>query len=280
MLKSISYWSFPQVNGAPMDPIQAMRLAKENGYDAIELCFGLTGPLTPTTDQQTCQRWADEASRIGIQLQSVASGMTWECSPTDLNAATRAQAVANLKGALDRAAWIGAKSLLHVPGAVNILWEPKYGPVPYDKAVEWARESVKVIGEHAAQIGVELCLENVWNGMFYSPLEFRDFVDSFDNPFVGIYFDAGNVLGYHQYPPHWIELLGKRIRRVHIKDFKKDVGSLAGFCDLLAGDMPWKETMAALRKIGYDKTITAEMMPPDDTLLARTSQALDKILAM
>ena len=65
-----------------------------------------------------------------------------------------------------------------------------------------------------------------------------------------------------------------------IKDFKLSVGTLAGFCDLLDGDIPWNDTMAALRSIGYDKTITAEMMPPDPTLLDRTSKAMDKILAM
>ena len=91
---------------------------------------------------------------------------------------------------------------------------------------------------------------------------------------------GGNVLGYHQYPPHWIEILGKRIRRVHIKDFKKSVGTLAGFCDLLDGDVPFKESMAALRAIGYDKTIVAEMMPPDPTLLKRTRAAMDRIVKM
>jgi hexulose-6-phosphate isomerase len=116
--------------------------------------------------------------------------------------------------------------------------------------------------------------------MFYSPLEFAQFVDSIGSPRVGAYFDVGNVLGYHQHPPHWIEILGKRIRRVHIKDFKKSVGTLAGFCDLLAGDVPWKETMAALRAIEYDKTLVAEMMPPDATLLQRTKAAMDKIVKM
>ena len=66
---------------------------------------------------------------------------------------------------------------------------------------------------------------------------------------------------------------------LHIKDFKKDVGTLAGFCDLLAGDVPWKATMAALRSAGYDKTLVAEMMPPDPTLLKRTKEAMDKIVA-
>jgi L-ribulose-5-phosphate 3-epimerase len=120
----------------------------------------------------------------------------------------------------------------------------------------------------------------VWNGMFYSPLELAAFVDSFKSSRCGVYFDIGNGLGYHQHPPHWIELLGNRIRRVHVKDFKQSVGTLSGFCDLLAGDVPWPQTMTALRGIGYDKTMVAEMIPWDAGVLARTSAAMDRILAM
>ena len=116
--------------------------------------------------------------------------------------------------------------------------------------------------------------------MFYSPLEFIGFVDSIGSRRAGVYFDVGNVLGYHQHPPHWIELLGSRIRRVHIKDFHNAVGNLSGFCDLLAGDVPWKDSIDALRKIGYDKTLTAEMMPPDETLLKRTHEAMMQIVRM
>ena len=65
-----------------------------------------------------------------------------------------------------------------------------------------------------------------------------------------------------------------------MKDFKTAVGNLSGFCDLLAGDVPWKETMAAIRKIGYDKTLVAEMIPSDDTILQRASAAMDQILKM
>jgi hexulose-6-phosphate isomerase len=170
--------------------------------------------------------------------------------------------------------------MLMVPGAVKIPWDPHYGPAKYDQAVAWAREGGKRLGEIAEKVGVDLCLENVWNGLFYSPLEFREFIDSIGSKRVGVYFDVGNVLGYHQHPPHWIELLGSRIKRVHIKDFKNTIGNITGFCDLLAGDVPWKETMTALKGIGYDRTLVAEMMPPDETLLKRTRQAMEKIVKM
>ena len=80
-------------------------------------------------------------------------------------------------------------------------------------------------------------------------------------PAVGAYFDVGNCMGQQQYPPHWIEILDSRIKRAHLKDFQRSVGTLDGFCDLLQGDRPWAETMAALRAIGYDRTLTAEMIP-------------------
>jgi hexulose-6-phosphate isomerase len=277
----ISYWSVEGGLANTRPVAEAMKEAKAAGFDGIELAVGTEGVLHTQTDQATCESYRKLAEEHHLALETVAAGLSWGCSPTDNNPETRAKSIKLHADALQRAAWLGAKAMLMVPGAVTIPWEKAYGPVKYDQAVEWARHAAKQLAPTAEKVGVQLCLENVWNGMFYSPLEFASFIDSIGSPNVGVYFDAGNVLGYHQHPPHWIEILGaKRIRRVHIKDFKKDVGTLSGFCDLLAGDMPWKETMAALRGIGYDKTIVAEMMPPDPTLLQRTKAAMDRIAKM
>ena len=280
MKKCISYWSIEDglSNTCPVD--EAMRQAKSAGFDGIELAIGTDGVLHTQTDQNTCESYRALAAKHGLALETVAAGLSWGCSPTDPDEATREKSIQLHADALQRAAWVGAKSMLMVPGAVSIPWDATYGPVKYDQAVEWARQAARQLAPVAEKVGVELCLENVWNGMFYSPTEFAQFIDSIGSEKVGIYFDAGNVLGYHQHPPHWIEILGRRIRRVHIKDFKKEVGNLSGFCDLLAGDVPWAATMAALRGIGYDKTIVAEMMPPDATLLQRTKAAMDEIVNM
>jgi hexulose-6-phosphate isomerase len=280
MKKCISYWSIEGglANTAPID--DAMRQAKAAGFDGIELAIGTDGVLHTKSDRKTCESYRALAERHGLALETVAAGLSWGCSPTDPDETTRRKSIQLHADALQRAAWLGAKSMLMVPGAVTIPWDAEYGPVKYDQAVDWARHAARQLGPIAEKLDVELCLENVWNGMFYSPIEFAQFVDTIGMPRVGVYFDAGNVLGYHQHPPHWIEILGKRIRRVHIKDFKKDVGTLSGFCDLLAGDVPWQATMEALRAIGYDKTIVAEMMPPDATLLQRTKAAMDEIWKM
>jgi hexulose-6-phosphate isomerase len=276
----ISYWS---IRGGleGMRPVEeAILEAKSAGFDGLELAIGMTGVLAPDTDQKTMESYRELGQKHRIKLETLACALTWQCSPTHPDPDVRHRSVRLHGAALQRAAWLGAKAMLMVPGAVKIPWDSDYPPVPYDQAVGWAREAAKELADIAQRVNVDLCIENVWNGMFYSPLEFVAFVDSIGSRSVGIYFDVGNVLGYHQHSPHWIELLGKRIRRVHIKDFKSAVGNLSGFCDLLAGDVPWKESMAALRKIGYDQTLVAEMMPPDPTLLKRTHDAMTKIVGM
>ena len=276
MIKGISYWSI----GAAVPMEAALQQARDAGYAAIELAFALEGELTPASPRVTCDRLRKAADRIGIALPSVASGMSWAVSPTHVDPEVRKRSISLHREAMQRAAWLGADSMLFVPGAVKIPWKADYAPVPYDQAAKWAKEATLHLADAAEKLNVDLCVENVWNGLFYSPLEFIEFIDSIGSSRVGVYFDVGNVLGYHQHPPDWIRLLGKRIRRVHIKDFKTSVGNLSGFCDLLDGDVPWEETMSALREIAYDKTLVAEMMPPDATLLERTSRAMDTILAM
>ncbi len=277
---SISYWSIKDglSNERPIE--DAIIEAKTAGFDGIELACSTGGVLSVESDQQTIEGYRDLGLKHDIKLETMACGLSWGCSPTDPNPEIRAKSIELHAAALQRAAWLGAKAMLMVPGAVKIPWDQHYGPAKYDQAVNWAREAALRLRGTAERLNIDLCLENVWNGLFYSPLEFRDFIDSIGSEKVGVYFDVGNVLGYHQHPPHWIELLGSRIKRIHIKDFKNTIGNITGFCDLLAGDVPWKETMTALKGINYNKTLVAEMMPPDESLLKRTHEAMKKIVKM
>ncbi len=106
----------------------------------------------------------------------------------------------------------------------------------------------------------------------------RDLIDSIDSPWVGAYFDVGNVM-LTGYPQQWIKILGKRIVRVHIKDFDTSKGTGEGFVDLLEGSVPWKDAMQALKKAGYRSYVTAEMIPYKEGLLEKTSKAMNRILA-
>jgi len=279
MIKSISYWSMKEglSNNHPIG--DALAAAKDAGFEGLELCIGLEGVLTPETSQADCEGIRKQINSAGLTVETLASGMSWVFNPASNEAAVRSKAIELHAAALQRAAWLGCEAMLFVPGVVKSPVVPGE-LVRYDLAIERARAAVQHLLEAAETLNVDLCVENVWSGLFYSPLEFAQFIDSFGSDRLGVYFDAGNLLGHHQHPPHWIELLGERIKRVHVKEFKEAVGSIEGFCDLLEGDMPWPETMAALRQIGYDKTIVAEMIPWNDGLLERTSAAMDKIFAM
>lgn len=280
MIKCMSYWSTPKglENAEPV--ASALELAKGAGFAGIELCIGPEGVLNVETTQPQCEDIRAQIDASGLVCETLASGMSWGCNPVSNDPAVRAKAVELHAAALQRAAWLGCSAMLFVPGVVRSPICPDEC-VRYDHALERAAAGVESLLKTAEQVGVDLCLENVWNGMFYSPVEFAQFIDRFGSDRLGVYFDVGNLLGYQQYPPHWVELLGQRIKRVHIKGFKDEFGweGKYAFCDLLAGDVPFPETMAALRSIGYDKTVVAEMMPWRPDLLEVTSKAMDTILA-
>jgi len=67
-------------------------------------------------------------------------------------------------------------------------------------------------------LNVTLALEEVWNKFLLSPLEFARYIDEYNSPHIRAYFDVGNVVLYG-YPQDWIRTLGKRIVKLHIKDF-------------------------------------------------------------
>jgi len=281
MIKCISYWSM-QDGLAGTCPIEdALAQARAAGFAGLELCVGTEGVLTPETPQAECETIRRQIDASGLLVETLASGMSWAVNPTSDDADVRERAVGLHADALRRAAWLGCQAMLFVPGVVASPISPDE-KIRYDLAVDRARTAVGRLLETAEEVGVDLCIENVWNGLFYSPLELADFVDAFGSDRLGVYFDVANVLGYHQWPPHWIELLGSRIKRVHVKGFREAFGweGRYAFCCLGEGDVPWEPTMAALASVGYDRTLVAEMLPYADGLLGRTSAAMDRIMAM
>jgi len=280
MIKCISYWAMKDGLAGTHPVDDALTQAKAAGFAGLELCMASEGALNVNTPQAECERIRAQAAKMGLATETLASGMSWGFNPTSDDPAVRQKSIDLHAAALQRAAWLGCKAMLFVPGVVKSPLCPDL--IRYDVAVDRASEATKRLLDVATKVGVDLCVENVWNGLFYSPIEFRDFVDSFKSPRCGIYLDVGNLMGYHQHPPHWIELLGKRIRRVHIKDYSENFSFLGAysFCALGAGQVPWAEIMKALRAVGYNGTLVAEMMPWDPSLLARTSAAMDIIMAM
>jgi hexulose-6-phosphate isomerase len=277
LIKGISYLSFENGLSNNESIESALSQTKKNGFDALELSVSSEGVINTNTSKAECEIIRKKIDDSGIFVDSIATGMSWGVSPTSNDSSIREKSIKLHQDALKVASFLDCKALLFVPGVVKSPISPDI--VRYDKALDRLREAINQMLPIAEDLNVDLCMENVWNGFFYSPIELRDFVDSFDSDRLGVYLDIGNLIGYQQYPPHWVELLNSRIKRVQIKDFQENfdwTGSFS-FCDIGAGDVPWKETIAALNAIQYKSTIIAEMLPWDETILSRTSAAMDQL---
>jgi L-ribulose-5-phosphate 3-epimerase len=273
---SASYWMFEGGLEATLPVADAMVQARDLGFDAIELCIGSQGALTHQMTQAQCEQIVAKARTLGIEIASVASGESWGSSPSDDDPVVRARIIDFTKKALQVTKWLGTDAYLFVPGAVDVFFLEKSPVVPYDVCYKRAKDAVSQLAPTAEKLGVTLAIENVWNKFLLSPLEMRDFIDSFGSKAVGSYFDAGNVL-LTGYPEQWIRILGRRIARVHVKDFKKSVGTAEGFVDLLEGDVDFEAVKAALAGIGYDRYVTAEMLPHRPGRPEKTAAAMKKI---
>jgi len=257
---SASYWMFEGGLEAQLPVLEAMKQARKLGFDAIELCIASKGVLTDKTTKAECQMMRRQAQRIGLEISSVASGQSWFTSPTSEDPAVRRGIIHFTKKALQVTRWLGTDAYLFVPGAVDVFFNPSSEVIPYDVCMKRSVQALRQLIPAAEKMKVTLCIENVWNKFLLSPLEMRDFIDGFDSKKVGSYFDVGNVL-LTGYPEQWIRILGKRIKRVHIKDFKKSVGTAEGFVDLGEGNVDFKLVKKALAAIKYNGYVTAEMLP-------------------
>jgi len=273
MKKGISIWSF-----AESDLGKCFKLAKEAGFDGVELSLDETGLVSLESTEEDLKKVRQMADEAGVELYSIASGLYWSYNYTSADAAIRDKAKEITKKQLEVAKALGCDTILVVPGAVKVAFDPSSELVDYDVAYERAKSALKELAPIAEKLEVAIGIENVWNEFLLSPLEMKQFIDEIDSPYVGSYFDVGNVL-FCGYPQQWIKILGKRIKKVHFKDYRKE---LHGFVDLLSGDVDYIAVTEALKEAGYDNWVTAEMIPPykqfPETILFNTSYAMDKIL--
>jgi len=292
MKKGINHWCFPSSYGVEA----AARLAAQAGFQGFEMNVALppvqegarpgavrltdnlglhdSPSLTVATGEAEARRLAQAVRDLGLELPSLSTSLLWQFPLSHPDEAVRQQGVTIVETMLQLAEWMGIDAILVVPGLVTA--DSPYQAV-WDRSLEALKHLAGVAARHRVAIGVE----NVWNKFLLSPLEFRRFLETVDSPWVGAYFDIGNVL-VNGYPDQWIRILGPFIRRCHVKDFRTDIGNIQGFVPLLQGHVPWKAVVQALEEIGYDGYLTAELSPypsAPDKLVFDTSTSLDRILA-
>lgn len=273
MKKGISIWSF-----AETDLKKCFELAKEAGFDGVEVALDEKGLISLESTKEDAMKVKAMADEAGIELYSLASMLYWTYNYTSENEENRKKAKEITAKQLQVASWLGCDTILVVPGAVGVDWLPGSEVVDYEVAYNRAYEALKELAPVAEEYKVTIAIENVGNKFLLSPLEMRGLIDSINSQYVGAYFDVGNILSCG-YPEQWIRILGERIKKIHLKDYKRSTSDMV---DLLAGDVDYIAVKAMLEKIGYDNWLTAEMIPPyaqfPETIIYNTSNSMDKIM--
>lgn len=246
MKPGINQWAFP----GDMSAIECISVAKRIGFSAFEVCVGDKGPTRLDAGEADIRAIRKHAENAGIALHSVGSGTGWQYQLTSTDLSNRQKAKEAIARSLEISSWLGADALLVVPGVVD-------NRTPYDVALENALTGVRELAPIAERLKVSIAIENVWNKFLLSPVEMRDFIDQCESEYVGAYVDVGNMIPYG-FPEQWIRILGPRVRAIHMKDFRASVATMGGFVMLMEGDVNWPAVMAALREIGYAKSLTAE----------------------
>ena len=238
------------------------QLARECGFEAIEC------PTTPDPSKAEEMLAASKAAKLPIH--SVMNAEHWRSPLSSADAAVVEKSLEGMRTSLRNAKLWGADTVLLVPAVVN----PE---TSYAQAWERSQREIRKLIPLAAELKVIIGIEEVWNKFLLSPLEFARYVDEFNSPWIRAYFDIGNV-AIQAYPQDWIHTLGKRIVKLHVKDFAFR-RRVAEFTPLLDGEIDWKAVHAALAEIGYQGTATVELPGGDAAYLKEVNSRFEKILA-
>ncbi|MFC5456906.1 sugar phosphate isomerase/epimerase family protein [Prosthecobacter fluviatilis] len=247
--------------------VEKYKAAKEAGYEGVEPAGGMNQ-----------QEVIDALGQSGLQAASVCCHTHWKQTLTHDDPKVREEGLQGVLTTLRDAKAYGTDSILVVPGVVSET-------VPYDVAWERSITEIKKAVPLAKELGVKISIENVWNNFILSPLEAVRYLDEVGDPIVGWHFDIGNVLRYG-WPEQWIKVLGKRINRIHVKEYStkkmKEEGVWKGFdCDLTEGDNNWPAIMKALDTAGYTGWAISEQRGGINSGgLKMLTERMDKIFAM
>jgi L-ribulose-5-phosphate 3-epimerase len=256
---SSSPWKKAFMLGVSSGPILPhFERLKEAGFVGVEL------PSPSKLDRDEVLRARD---KTGIIIHGVSGSVHWKDTLSDPDPGVVERGLAAIRQEIEEAKVYGGTTVLVVPAVVK-------PSVSYRDAWTRSQAAIKTLIPHAEKNGIKIAIEEVWNKFLLSPVEFARYIDEFQSPWVGAYFDVGNVVEYG-YPQEWIRELGKRILKIHIKEYKKE--KRFGY-PLGEGEIAWPEVTKALHEIGYDGWITAEVGYGDLDKLKDVVQRMDKIL--
>jgi len=237
------------------------KLARDVGFDVVQ------APTTP--DERTAEEIKKAADAAPIRIDSVMNMDHWKYPLSSADPAVVEKSLTGMRTSLRNAKLWGADAVLLVPAVVN----PQ---TSYRDA--WTRSQNQILRllPLAEELKIVIAIEEVWNKFLLSPLEMANYIDEFKSLWIRAWFDVGNVVLYG-YPQDWVRTLGKRIVKVHLKDFKRKEGGYS-WVNLGDGDVDWPAVRAAFAEIGFSGSATVELGPGDEAYLRDVSRRVDRLL--
>jgi L-ribulose-5-phosphate 3-epimerase len=240
---------------------ERFKMARDVGFEVVQ---------APTeSDEHKAEEIKKAADGAGIRIDSVMNMDHWKYPLSSGNPADVEKSLAGMRTSLHNAKLWGADTVLLVPAVVN-------AKTSYEDAWVRSKKEIQKLIPLAEELKVVIAIEEVWNKFLLSPLEMAKYIDEFKSPWIKAWFDVGNVVLYG-YPQDWIHTLGKRIVKVHLKDFKRKEDGYA-WVNLGEGDVDWNAVRQAFADVGYSGSAITELDGGDATYLRDVSQRVDRLL--
>ena len=237
------------------------KLLRKLGFDGVEL---------PSPNRYSTSEVLEAMAASKIEIPGVVNSAHWHARLNDPSPKVRSKGIAALETALRDAGAYGASTALLVPGVVDKAHD-------YEQCYRLSQECIRQVLPLARELQVQVAVENVWNNFLLSPLELARYLDEFESPWIGAYFDVGNVVR-SGWPEQWIRTLRHRILKIDVKEYHRRRRTFQ--VPLLEGDCDWPAVMRALHEVGYRGWFTAEVQGGGVDALLEIRKRMDQILEL
>jgi len=258
-----------KLNDKKLSVVERLQMAREAGFDGVD--FDQAGEYTPEEARRAVQE-------SGVFVHNAINHAHWSKRLTSTKEEERIEGRANIEHCIRVSHAAGGSGVLIVVGRGN--------DGPAEVIEERARQEIRKLLPMAAAMGQMILIENVWNQMMYdhdappdqSPARFIEFVDSFQSPWVGMYYDIGNHWKYAQ-PAEWIRAFGHRCVKLDVKGFSRAKDK---FVDITSADddIPWEQVRRALDDIHFNGWATAEVGGGNLERLTQVREQMQKAFSL
>lgn len=247
---------------------ETLLLCEEAGYECVELVFCPGKDLDPDMNTEELHKVGQKCAEVGIEIASVIARYADRGNLLSPDKEERERGKKSLVRSLEIGSALGVNATLLHPGQLT----PEG---TYETAWDYLLGILKELAPVASEKKVAICLENVWNKFLLSPREMKEFIDAIGSNWIGVYLDTANMMAYG-YTEHWVRSLKGRIKKVHLKDFRRKEHR---FVPLMEGDTHWPLVMKELRTIGYDDSLIHEVSGDRATQI-EMARRMKRIVAM